>query len=219
VAKVTQPLGSSEARGKLGGHVYNTWRGIATVRTKVTPATLYSDEQVAIRAKCAQCTVAWQALTNAQRYAWAQWAQSHLDPDWTGNPKRLSGYNWFVRLNVRALNLGQAISSTVPTETISYTLTGTLLNTTSTLIRLYWTNDSPAQAARMRVEVYAAGPYSADRNPTLKNAIRKGRTSILNGVFTWTPTETGYYTVFFRVMLFNGLATGWDKLSVNFTGT
>lgn len=219
MAKVTQPLGSSEARGSLGGYVYNTWRGISTVRTRVTPKTEYSSAQTTLRALTAACTTAWKALTNAQRHAWEEWADEHLDLDWTGNPKRLSGYNWFVRLNVRAQLCGNTIQSLLPTKTVSYILQITAYNASSTQLRLYWNYDTPPDHSIMNVELYIAGPYSAARNPTIADAKRYDRTNIANGHIFATVSTVGWYHMFFRVMLNNGVCSGWDRRPVQFTGT
>ncbi len=107
MAKLTQPLGSSEARGALGGLVYGSWRGVSFVRTKVTPATQNTARQIAIRGFAASITDAWKNLfTDTDRRAWDTYAESHTLSDWTGSPKRLSGYNWFMKINVPHLDCG-----------------------------------------------------------------------------------------------------------------
>jgi hypothetical protein len=106
MARVIDPLRSSEARGSVGDTTYVTTRGIMYTKLRKGPATEYSTKQVALRLKAHTATDAWQALTEPQRIAWDTYATLHPETDWTGQDKRLSGYNWFLRCSVQ----GQRIS-------------------------------------------------------------------------------------------------------------
>lgn len=59
MAKVTLPLMSAEARGKVGGLIYNTWRGNSTVKIKKAPAQPRTARQLLIRAFATTCSRAW----------------------------------------------------------------------------------------------------------------------------------------------------------------
>lgn len=98
MVKVVSPLHSSEARGRLGEMVYNTWRGIRVVRSRPASTTQNTPAQLAARAVSASLTAAWQALTGDQRTLWEIYAAGHPETDWTGTPRRLTGYNLFMRL-------------------------------------------------------------------------------------------------------------------------
>jgi hypothetical protein len=211
VAKVTQPLGSSEARGALGGFVYNTWRGISTVRTRVTPLTEYSDAQIALRILSASCTARWKAISQATRDKWAFYAKNHLDSDWTGNPKRLSGYNWFLRINVRILLVGGAIVDTPPTYTLAFNLTGFIVFDAGPYITCSYTYVAYGGPGTLYNEYYAAGPYSAARNPTQKDAKRIGYSTNGSGGLNWIPPIAGYYHIFTRPVLSNGVVGQWSR--------
>jgi hypothetical protein len=101
VAIVTQPLGSTEARGSVGGLTYATWRGKHTVRTRAGPSREPTAEQLYVLATAETAKNAWQAMSDDQRASWNHWAAEHREPHWTGQDKRLSGFNWWVRIFVR----------------------------------------------------------------------------------------------------------------------
>ncbi len=106
MAKLVGPLFSVEARGSVGDKTYTTLRGVSVVKARKGPATQYSSKQVAVRARTAEITALWQSLSPSQRADWNSYASVHLCCDWTGQPKRLSGYNWFVRINAPAPLVG-----------------------------------------------------------------------------------------------------------------
>lgn len=91
MAKLTGPLMSFGARGKLGGSlVYSAWKGVNTVRQLVTPANPNTTAQIAQRTRMASIVAAWRNtdLSSAIRTAWNKLAQL------TGNP--VSGFNQFT---------------------------------------------------------------------------------------------------------------------------
>ncbi len=93
MAVVTWPLSSGEARGRVGGLIYNTWRGRSYVKAHAHYQTGLSPLQQTNQALAAIATAAWQSFTDQRRSAWADFANRHNTPDWTGNTRRLTGYN------------------------------------------------------------------------------------------------------------------------------
>ncbi|MCK4298945.1 MAG: hypothetical protein KAX80_05400, partial [Planctomycetes bacterium] len=160
MAKVVGPLHSSEARGSVGSLTYNTWRGISIVKARTGPTIQYSDAQVALRALTANVTAAWQAATDAQRAAWDQYANNHLDIDWTGNPQRITGYNWAVRINVRRQLLGQPIEPVPPTYVIDIGLTDLEAEPTNGNIVIYWDLYPFTPPPQLLVEFYGTPAHS-----------------------------------------------------------
>lgn len=91
MAKLTGPLMSFGARGKLGGSlVYSAWKGVSTVRQLVTPANPQTAAQTAQRDLMALVVSVWRNtdLKLIIRTAWDKLAQL------TGRP--ISGFNAFV---------------------------------------------------------------------------------------------------------------------------
>lgn len=211
MAKVVGPLHSSEARGSVGSLCYVTWRGIHVVKARAGPTIQYSAAQVALRAKAALATASWQALTDAQRDLWYTYANAHVDVDWTGNPQRLTGYNWYIRANVRAQLLGAPIRTSPPTVVVDDLLTDLVASAGGGGLIITWNYDPWPPQAGLYLEIYGVGPHSPGRHPTIKQCHRAGH-DIAEGLFwTWTPLDAGLHTIFVRSTHIQGVTTVWQK--------
>lgn len=93
MAKVLNPAGSNEARGSIGGIIFNNHRGSNVVRCKKAPVKSKTINQNKATSLFSDISKSWQLLTNHQREAWNTFANTHRTTDWTGNNKKLSGYN------------------------------------------------------------------------------------------------------------------------------
>lgn len=91
MAKLTGPLMSFGARGKLGSSlVFSAWKGINTARQLVTPANPRTPAQIAQRGLLSVIVEAWRSttITQAIRLGWNKAAQL------TG--RAISGFNLFT---------------------------------------------------------------------------------------------------------------------------
>ncbi len=211
MAKVVGPLHSSEARGSVGSLTYNTWRGISIVKARVGPAKQYEAAQVAIRTKAALATASWQGLTNAQRDAWYDYANAHVDVDWTGNPQRITAYNWYIRANVRAQLLMEPIREEPPTAVVDDGLTDLITIPGPAYIIITWNyHPSPPQDF-LYVEIYGTGPHSPGRHPTIKQCHRV-KHAFADALSTaWSELDPGLYTIFIRSIHAQGVTSPWAK--------
>lgn len=210
MAKLTQPLGSSEARGKLGGYVYNTWRGIAYVKAKATPGNQNTPRRLALRALAKACTTRWQAITDGQRAQWNYFAASTPDVHWTGNPKRLSGYNWFIRTNVRLLDIGLSILDTPPYRPLPWPLATLAASVISDEITITWTLPPGPVASQLTTDIWYTAAQSAGRQPKLEDAKHKAYVASEAGTHTTPALATGTYGIFARTIdELTGLASPW----------
>jgi hypothetical protein len=173
MAKVVLPLGSMEVRGKVGGFIFNTYRGISTVKAFKSPSQPNSAAQVNARARLTDATRAWASLTASQRVQWQVFSADHLEPDWTGKPKRLTGHNIFCRLYTRLAMVGGAAPTVPPVVaapaaplnlTLEYNAGG------GGVIRAAYTSAIPANTKRI---FYGLGPVSAGRVPKKEYAVIK----------------------------------------------
>jgi hypothetical protein len=170
MAKVVSPLMSIEARGKVGGLIFNTWRGLNTVKSFKSPVQPNTALQLAAKARLQTESQAWASLTAAQRTAWNQYAQDHILTDWTGKTKRLSGQNWFIACNCRLLLAGQAAITAPPAVPAPAAVVGFALSYDGAVthkIQATWT--SPI-AAGVKLFIYAVGPLGAGRTPKIERA-------------------------------------------------
>ena len=218
MTKLTQPLGSSEARGKLGGLVYNTWRGISYVKAKATPGNQGTPRRLAVRALAKQCTTRWQSITNAQRALWNDYAAGHTDIDWTGNPKRLSGYNWFIRTNVRLLDIGLSIIDTPPTRSNMWPALSPAASQTNVSLEITWSLPPSTPDTDLQVDVWTTKSQSAGRQPKIEDAKHLAYEPSESGSYTTPPLANGTYGIFLRTIdELTGLASPWSLVSATIT--
>lgn len=189
----------------MAGLIFNTWRGIATVKAFCSPAQPRTKIQLATRAWTTQLVRAWATLTQPNRDHWNAYAVTHPESDWTGNPKRLTGLNWFVRCNFRILRLGgtqiaepPAVAAPLPVET--FTAADGILQSICT-----WLFED---AAADRFWIYGFGPHSQGLDCKRERAsiIAAGTASMKT--ITITSLSPGRYTFWIVVVnIETGLAS------------
>ncbi len=211
MAKVVGPLHSSEARGSVGSLTYNTWRGISIVKARAGPATQYSDAQVALRANTALATDDWQNLSDAHRQEWEQYALQHPDIDWTGNPQRLTGYNWFIRATVRAFLVGAGMRPSPPDIVINYRIFNLRTTPGVDFITILWQVTPLEPPGYFKVEAYGSKAHTPARHPTIKQCTRIGY-DIADGLsLPWNDPGAGLHTIFARLIHTQGVVGPWHK--------
>lgn len=97
MAKVTGPLMSMTASGKLAGAiVFTVWKGIAVVRKYVTPKNPNTANQQVVRGFFSELVTSFMTLTGADKVAWNASA--------SGKP--YSGYNMFMSKAMKVKDAG-----------------------------------------------------------------------------------------------------------------
>lgn len=202
MAKVISPLHSAEARGKVEGIIYNTWRGMNTVKTFKSPAQPRTKLQLLHRAYCVQMARAWGELSDLQRAGWNDYADNHPDIDWTGSPKRLSGFNWYVRCNTRILRLAGTPIDDPPVENAPPPLGAFAAGDGVLQSILTWTF---ADGADNRFWIYGVGPLSQGVQAKREKAVIIGAGTASMETLTLSGLFVGRYTLWGVVV---NLATG-----------
>jgi len=207
MAKVMSPLHSTEARGRVGGLIYNTWRGISYVKCNSSPAQPRSALQLKVRSLTTHLTRKWGTLLATTRTNWNDYAVTHTDVDWTNNPKRLSGMNWYVRCNLRLLiaNIPEITEppsgAVAPAAPTSLVITGGILQCTV------------AQAAGLAstlLDIYLYGPHSAGLHGKIERAKHKLYGDGEDTTNTITGLRPGTYSIWERrIDTLTGLASPW----------
>src|SRR3546814_19213217 len=102
MAKVKFGALMTDARGKLGGHVFSKNRAGSYLRTKVTPVNPQTIYQTSVRALFGAISSQWSGLSQAVRDSFngavADWATTDI----FGDLKNPSGKALFQRLNNQA---------------------------------------------------------------------------------------------------------------------
>lgn len=161
MAKLTGPLHSVEARGKMGGLIYNTWRGISYVKAFSSPNQPNTVLQQLAKQLLASLAAAWQSVSSANRSLWSIYAQNNLESDWTGSPKRLTAMNWFLRCNALLTRLGKATISAPPSVPAPEASADASVAVATGDIELSWTDPSDTD---LSFEVRHVGPLSATKD-------------------------------------------------------
>jgi hypothetical protein len=207
MAKIKAPLFSTEARGRMGGLVYNTFRGISYVKAHTAPAQPRSQKVLQIRAWTIQLVRAWQALDAANIILWNQYAAAHPVLDTMNGTKRLTGANWFVLCNLQRLRMAAAPIATppitaAPDAPVLFAAANGILQSVCT-----WT--SPGGTDKT-FEIWLFGPHSLGLLPKIQKARYYSQTAAETGTATVTGLRPGRYTFWARVIDDdNGLTSTW----------
>lgn len=98
----------TDGSGKLGGHVYSKNRGGNYVRTNRVPSNPRTAAQVLARSRFGQASAGWRSLTENQRAAWAEFADSNPYSDSFGQQKHLSASSAYTRSSNNLLIVGKS---------------------------------------------------------------------------------------------------------------
>lgn len=213
-----------DGRGKVGGHVMSKNRAGAYMRTKVTPTNPKTSYQVLARSRLSTLSVAWAALTDAQRTAWNHATELWKSTNIFGDLKNPSGFNLFVRLNnnLAQISVAQINTPPLPTTCSAWTTFSFIPDNTGTMVVTFAPTPVPAGYA---VLIDGTAPCS----PGIKNANARFRrvTSLAAAIASGADIQAAYVTkfgsiapignrVFLRAKYIN-IATGQVGLPVEAT--
>ena len=106
MARIKFGMMMTDARGKLGGHVFTKAKSGATIRTKVTPLNPKTSAQSEARSTLGANSQAWRKLSETQRLAWNSAAQEVSKTNAFGDTYFPSGKNYFTAVNNNLRNVG-----------------------------------------------------------------------------------------------------------------
>ena len=211
MAKVSGPLHSSEARGGVGGVVFNSYRGMSVVKAKTAPAQSNTPKQLQRRAQTTAISRLWKSLLT--KAAWDAYAIAHPHADGLGSSVRSSGANWFTLVNTQLLRAGQPFRALPPSAPAPAALANFYVALWDGDITVYFDPEPPATC---RIEIWLQGPVSPGRQPHLPSAhFHFLSPDPTFPVPLFTPSR-GYFWVFARVLdLASGLVSPWLSAAVD----
>lgn len=106
MAKCKFGMMMTDARGKLGGHVFTKNKSGAVIRTKVTPSNPKTDAQAASRSALGVNSARWSNITEEQRNGWNSRALANPKTNIFGDTYFASGKNLFVGVNANLASVG-----------------------------------------------------------------------------------------------------------------
>lgn len=120
----------TEARGKIGGHVFtrNTYANV--MRTKVSPIQPRSSSQQVVKSSMTTAAQAWRGLADAARASFESLAQSVTRTNIFGDQSRLGGFALFVRLTREIFEVAGTPLTTAPAMPTMSSVTSLTLTVT-----------------------------------------------------------------------------------------
>jgi len=181
----------------VSGLVYNSWRGISYAKAAASPCQPRTERQLQIRAWATMFVRGWAALSTVQKSGWTDYANAHPDIDWTGNPKRLTGLNWYLRCNTRLKDMGKTVITSAPTTSAPDAPESIVITPGAGEISVAF----DAQAGTDKtIDVWDSGLRSAGATPRIQRASHAaygpGETSPL----VVTGLVPGLHTFWFRII-------------------
>lgn len=204
MAKVKFGALMTDARGKLGGHVFSKNRSGSYLRTKVTPVNPQTAYQSASRALFATISSQWSGLTQAVRDAFNGAVQDWAQTDIFGDLKNPSGKNLFQRLNNQAQSAGLAAVVTLPAklELPDAVVTAIPIGIAATTLAATGADTS----ATTQVVLFATAPVS-DGTKFVKNRLRQIYAAAGNA-YSATDAYAAYVAKFGAITLGDNIFVG-----------
>lgn len=171
--KIKWGMMMTDGRGKLGGQVASKNRGGAYVRTKVTPVNPNTSFQSTVRQRLSSLSREWGALTEDQRLAWneaansGQWNKSDI----FGDARRPTGKNLFTGINLVSLETTNTLLVQVPRKAnfSQFSVDGLVVDVGPTFAINVNVSETPTIGTRWQIE--GTAPVSPGRY-YLKNLFR-----------------------------------------------
>jgi len=155
MARVTYGSGITELAGSIGGVTYqkNASGNIAKLRSN--PIVNPTSRQAVYQNNMAKLVAYWPTLSQANKDVWNDLAAAHLHTTPWGNEKALSGYQWFMSINLYRL-LGNWIPLDIPIEWVTYNPPNAFtLTPTADTLKIIW---DPAYNPTLHLLIYLSLP-------------------------------------------------------------
>lgn len=98
----------TDARGKIGGHVFSSSLGGAVLRTNSIKSKSFTDSQNTIKSRLAQISQLWGTLTATQVKFWNKMASMQTHTNVFGDKKTFTGFAFFQECNNNLLQIGSS---------------------------------------------------------------------------------------------------------------
>jgi len=138
MARVTYGSGVTELAGSIGGVTYqkNASGNIAKLRSNptVNPTAL----QAGYQNNLSYCVAYWPTLSQANKDLWGAFALVHNHTTPWAETRTLSGYQWFLTVNLSRMVIGEPIIDAPAGFEIVAPPAAFVIQISATYIRLYW---------------------------------------------------------------------------------
>lgn len=216
--KVFRPLFSDQARGGFQGVVFNTWRGINTVKKNTSPSNQQTEARILARTRLINASKVWQSLTEAQRDGWRTFANDHPELDWTGTNLKKTGFDWFVSCYVNSIRTGGSGVTDAPTSGAPSAPSDLVLTSTNGAITAAYS--TAVSQANYALQFWVTKPMSKGINAVKEMAKWEKNAAYATATTEaiTTVTSPGRVTVFCKATdKVTGMTSGFVKAYVDVT--
>lgn len=175
--------------------MYNTWRGIRYAKTHTPPSNQSAPLRQAAKQRVINAAQRWKTITSPQRSEWDKYANEHTLDDWTGSPKRIAGFHWYVKINTLVQYLGESYQDDPPPTVVPERPESWILSVEGPNIVAMWVWPAEGNPEEWYVQWWMSRPQSPGigiRTPDLYLHATVPATEMIT---TWTHSGTGYYIV------------------------
>lgn len=227
--KIKWGMMMTDGRGKLGGQVASKNRSGAYVRTKVTPVNPNTSYQSVVRQRLASLSREWGNLTEPQRLAWNESANSGQwnKNDIFGDARRPTGKNLFTSINLVSLETTNTLLLQVPRKAnfAQFSVANVAITIGDDIVMDVNVAEAPTLGTRWQIEATVAvspGRYylkNLYRSLTSTNAVTEGTATIAledayNNRFGALVADDEGKRIGFRArQVLDGQVTPWVNIS------
>ena len=138
MARVTYGESITEYAGSIGGVTYHKNASGNIARLRPNPTVNPTPLQAGYQTNMAKCVAFWPTLSQANKDTWDAFAAAHDHITPWGETKTLSGYQWFLSVNLMRLLIGYSICPDAPGWYAAPPPDQFTIETSSTYIRCAW---------------------------------------------------------------------------------
>jgi hypothetical protein len=147
----------------------------------------------------------WQSISDAQRANWTAFANEHTFPSWTGSATRLSGWNWFAKVNFRLNKMDVTLRSDPPDDLTSVRIYDLQVSNSVGYSQITWVCDPPILTTNWTAWAWLSLPHSAARHPSFRMTRIHDLGALFDCTIVISPDMPGYHTVYIQPVSDQGI--------------
>jgi len=155
MARITYSPGVTKLAGSIGGVTYQRNAFGNTIKQRSNFAKIPTALQAGYQRNMALLISYWPTLSQANKDLWNTFSINHLHTTPWGKSKNLSGYQWFLSINLNILILSGTILSTPPAWTSWAPVQSFTLTASSISLKIHW---SPAYTPAAYLKIFLSLP-------------------------------------------------------------
>lgn len=214
MAKLTSPLYSEEARGRVGAVVYRQYRGTAIASAQPAVHKRHTPLVQRTMARSAAARGRWKRMSSADRKVWNRLARNYGKNYQFGVQPGWSGFNWWMHVALIADYLGVYHLGKPPAEPMASHMVVLVPTRIGDAIYVDYSYYLGPTIWTHWIEIRMMGPHSPGKTPRLKDCQRVGSYLLSFSPYILVDRQSGVYTIFARTVDSQGLTSPFIHRSI-----